>query len=58
MQCGDGQQASFVGATRLTFQDVTTCRIKVGPSIGVVQITGSAAFSCVESAGRINCAGA
>lgn len=55
LQCGDGQQAEFVGSTRLTFTDVTTCRIKVGESLGVITVQTDSSFSCSESAGRVSC---
>ena len=57
LQCGDGQQVEFVGSTRLTFTDVTTCRVKVGASMGVITVTGDGSFNCVESAGKVNCTG-
>jgi len=55
LQCGDGQQKTFVGSAQMTFQDVTTCRIKVEQSLGVIQITGTSQYDCQEAAGSVTC---
>ncbi len=56
LQCGDGQQSTFVGSTRMTFSDVTTCRVKMGAALGVVQINATATFTCsADASNRVTC---
>ena len=57
VQCGDSQQATFAGSTQLHFQAVTTCRIVMGSSMGVVQLTHAATITCKEAGGRVGCSG-
>ncbi len=53
--CGDGQQRTFVGTTRMTFDSVTTCRVEIGESRGVFQAAAAGTISCVESSGAVQC---
>ena len=56
LQCGDGQQATFVGTTRMTFSDVTTCRVKIGAALGVVQISQTTTYTCTaDASNRVTC---
>lgn len=58
LQCGDGQQSTFVGTTRMTFSDVTTCRVKMGAAMGVVQISANGTFTCAaDASNRVTCSG-
>ena len=56
VQCGDGQQSSFVGTTRMSFADVTTCRVKMGAALGVVQISANTTYTCsADASNKVTC---
>ena len=55
LQCGDGQTASFAGATTLSHQGPVTCLVRIGTSRGAAQVDQSTTVTCTEDAGRVNC---
>ena len=57
VQCGDSQQATFAGTTQLRFQAVTTCRVVIGSSMGVVQLSRNSTVTCADAGGRVSCSG-
>ena len=59
VQCGDGQQAEFVGSTTLSFQGVTTCRVVVGKDKkkAAVPVDRGGTITCTDSGGVLSCGG-
>lgn len=58
IQCGDGQTAEFVGATSITFQGLTTCRVKTSgkeAKQGVVQVERASSVTCTEAGTALSC---
>ncbi|MFT5684064.1 MAG: hypothetical protein ACI8RZ_005005 [Myxococcota bacterium] len=55
LRCGDGQQRTFVGSTRMSFETVTTCRIDIGDVRGVFQASATGTITCTESGGSVSC---
>jgi hypothetical protein len=58
IQCGDGQTAEFVGATSMTFQSLTTCRVKTGGKDarqGVIQVERAGSITCTEAGTALSC---
>ena len=55
LRCGDGQQRTFVGSTRITFETITTCRVEIDDSRGVFQANGDATITCAVSGGAVSC---
>ena len=57
LECGDGQSGRFVGVTRRTFTDVTTCRVTIDGVLGAVQVRRSSTVNCKVSGGAVTCSG-
>lgn len=57
LECGDGQAGRFVGVTRRTFTDVTTCRVTIDGALGAVQVGRSSIVSCKVMDGSVACSG-
>jgi hypothetical protein len=55
LQCGDGQERTFVGTTRLTFQQVATCRVIADGKKTVVTVRKAGTSSCAVSGDRLRC---
>jgi cytoskeletal protein RodZ len=55
LKCGDGQQRSFVGTTRLSFQGVVSCRVDVGGGKGAVQVSSAASYTCTATGNSVQC---
>jgi len=58
IQCGDGQSAEFVGGTSMSFDSVTTCRVKTSGKDGkqgVVQVEKAGTVSCAEFGTSLSC---
>lgn len=59
VQCGDGQVAEFVGGTTMSFEGVTTCRVKVEKEKkqGVIQVDHAGTIVCNDSGSTLACGG-
>lgn len=58
VQCGDGQTASFAGATTMTFTGGTvTCLVAIDKGKGAVQVSRNGTVTCSEDAGKVTCSG-
>ncbi|HND34724.1 MAG TPA: hypothetical protein PLA94_32195, partial [Myxococcota bacterium] len=57
VMCGDGQQAEFVGATTLSFELRTSCRVKVGNAMTAFPVGKTASVTCTEADGNLTCSG-
>ncbi len=58
IQCGDGQTAEFVGSTSITFQGLTTCRVKTSgkeAKQGVIQVERASSVTCSETGTALSC---
>ena len=58
IQCGDGQSAEFVGGTSMSFDSVTTCRVKTSGKDGkqgVVQVEKAGSVTCAEFGTSLSC---
>lgn len=59
VQCGDGQVAEFVGGTTMSFDGVTTCRVKVEKEKkqGVIQVDHGGTIVCNDFGSSLACGG-
>jgi len=59
IQCGDGQTAEFVGGTTMTFQSVTTCKVKSDKDKkqGVIQLDHGGTITCNDFGSNLSCGG-
>jgi len=55
LQCGDGQERTFVGTTRMVFDDVANCRVIADGKKTVVTIRKSGTSSCGMSGDKLRC---
>jgi hypothetical protein len=55
IQCGDGQQRTFVGTTRMTFAQVATCRVIADGKRTAVQVQKSGTSTCSISGDKLRC---
>ena len=57
IQCGDGQDAEFVGSTSLSFEGSVTCRITADKKRGAVQLDHATSVSCSDVGTVLSCGG-
>ena len=55
LSCGDGQQRVFVGSTRMTFNEIATCRVDAGGQRTVVQVRKAGTSTCAVSGNKLRC---
>ena len=55
LSCGDGQQRTFVGSTRMTFNEIATCRVDSDGKRTVVQVRKGGTSTCSTSSGKLRC---
>lgn len=57
VQCGDGQDAEFVGSTNLSFEGSVTCRITADKKRGAVQLDHGTTVNCSDVGTVLSCGG-
>jgi hypothetical protein len=58
IQCGDGQTSEFVGSATMSFQGLTTCRVKTRGKEGiqgVIQVERAGAITCTDAGTSLSC---
>jgi serine/threonine protein kinase len=58
LRCGDGQSGRFVGTTRRTFTDVTSCLVTIDDKKGAIQVKRESTVSCKVVGTSVVCSGA
>ena len=55
LQCGDGQEKTFVGSVPMKFDQITTCRILVEDVRGAFQVSAGGSVHCGVNGERVVC---